>query len=296
MQTLENDKLKITVNIIGAELSKITSVKNKTEFMWHADQNIWGSSAPNLFPIIGALKNDTYFFENKAYKLPKHGFVRHNQNIVLHEKTKNSLTFKLVSNSDLFKIFPFNFEFLITYTLLNNTLELKHTIKNTGNKIMYFSVGGHPAFKCPVFNNESYDDYFLEFNQLENSKRHLINMKNGLISETTATVFNNSNKLPLTHHLFHKDALVFKDLKSRKIRLISKKNGTILSVSFEGFPYLGIWAKPNGNFACIEPWLGIADSENTNQNLVEKEGILSLEAHKTFQASYYIEIDNKHLA
>ena len=36
------------------------------------------------------------------------------------------------------------------------------------------------------------------------------------------------------------------------------------------FHYLGIWAKPNGNYVCIEPWLGIADNENTNQELKNK--------------------------
>jgi galactose mutarotase-like enzyme len=248
-----------------------------------------------LFPIIGALKDDTYFFDNKAYQLPKHGFIRHNQDIVLHEETKNSLTFKLVSNETLLAKYPFHFEFLITYVLTDNTLEVKHTVKNTGDKTMYFSLGGHPAFKCPVFDDENYDDYFLEFEVEENSKRHLINMDNGLISNKSESVFKNSNKLPLTHGLFNKDALVFKDTKSRKITLTSQKNGAILSVNFKGFPYLGIWAKPTGDFVCIEPWLGIADSETTNQKLTEKEGILSLEANKTFQASYYIEIDNKHL-
>ena len=295
MHRLQNSKLEIHINKTGAELSKITSLKHKTEFMWDANKNVWGSFAPNLFPIIGALKDDTYFFDNKAYQLPKHGFIRHNQDIVLHEETKNSLTFKLVSNETLLAKYPFHFEFLITYVLTDNALEVNHTVKNTGDKTMYFSLGGHPAFKCPVFDDENYDDYFLEFEVEENSKRHLINMDNGLISNKSESVFKNSNKLPLTHGLFNKDALVFKDTKSRKITLTSQKNGAILSVNFKGFPYLGIWAKPTGDFVCIEPWLGIADSETTNQKLTEKEGILRLEANKTFQASYYIEIDNKHL-
>lgn len=295
MHTLQNDKLKITVKKTGAELCKITSVKNKTEFMWHADPDVWGSFAPNLFPIIGALKDDAYTFEGKTYTLPKHGFVRHNKAITLHQQTQNSLTFKLTSNPESLKNYPFEFEFLITYTLTNNTLEVKHTVINTDSKTMYFSVGGHPAFKCPVFDNENYEDYVLEFEHSENSKTHLINMENGLISSETETVFNNSNKIQLTHNLFNRDALVFKDLKSRKVTLKSNKNGDILSVSYPGFPYLGIWAKPNGDYVCIEPWLGVADSETTNQNFKEKEGILNLAPNKTFQASYIIEIHNSHL-
>ena len=295
MHALQNDKLKIAVKNTGAELCKITSAKNNTEFMWHADPDVWGSFAPNLFPIIGALKDDTYTFEGKTYTLPKHGFVRHNEAITLHQQTENSLMFKLTSNSDSLKNYPFEFEFLITYTLTDNTLEVKHTVINKDSKTMYFSVGGHPAFKCPVFENENYEDYVLEFETEENSKRHLINMKNGLISSKTETVFNNNYKLPLTHDLFNEDALVFKDLKSRKVILKSNKKGDILSVSYPGFPYLGIWAKPNGDYVCIEPWLGVADSETTNQNFKEKEGILNLAPNKTFQASYIIEIHNSHL-
>tara|TARA_R110000868_G_scaffold153847_3_gene379798 strand:- start:829 stop:1719 length:891 start_codon:yes stop_codon:yes gene_type:complete len=295
MYTLKNDKLKIGVKKTGAELCKITSIKNKAEFMWHADPNVWGSFAPNLFPIIGALKDDTYIFENEKYELPKHGFVRHNENVILHEQTENSLTFKLISNEVSLRNYPFKFEFYMTYTLTDNSIEVKHTIKNTDNKTMYFSVGGHPAFKCPVYENENYEDYFLEFESVENSKRHMINMENGLISTETEPVFNNSNKIHLTHDLFHEDALVFKDLKSRTVTLKSSKNGPILSVNYTGFPYLGIWAKPNGNYVCIEPWLGIADSVTTNQNLKEKEGILSLAANKTFKAAYNIEIHNSHL-
>ena len=120
-------------------------------------------------------------------------------------------------------------------------------------------------------------------------------METGLISSKTKPVFNNSNKIQLTHDLFNEDALIFKDLKSRKVTLKSDTYGAILSISYKEFPYLGIWAKPNGNYVCIEPWLGIADHEDTNQELKTKEGILSLEANKSFTASYTIEIHNNHL-
>lgn len=296
MFTLQNDKLKISVKKIGAELCKIISIKNKTDFMWNANPDVWGSFAPNLFPIIGALKDNSYIFENTKYKLPKHGFVRHNDAITLYEQTENSLTFNLASNEALLKIYPFKFEFHITYTLIDNCIEVKHTVKNCDDKYIYFSVGGHPAFKCPVYKNENYDDYVLEFEHIENSKTHLINMKNGLISSKTKPMIVNSNTLPLTHDLFNEDALIFKNLKSRKVTLKSALNGEILSVSYQDFNYLGIWAKPNGDYVCIEPWLGIADSENTNQEFITKEGIINLKPNKTFEAAYQIEINETLLA
>jgi len=295
MYTLENRKLKIGIKKIGAELSQISSVKNINEFMWDANPAIWANHAPNLFPIIGALKEDSYRFENKKYAMTKHGFIRNNKDIAIHEKTNDSLTFKLSQNESTLKSYPFKFEFYITYKLTDNKIDIIHTVKNCDEQRLYFSLGGHPAFKCPVYENENYEDYVLEFEHDENSVRHLINMETGLISSKTKPVFNNSNKIPLTHDLFNEDALIFKDLKSRKVTLKSDTYGAILSISYKEFPYLGIWAKPNGNYVCIEPWLGIADYEDTNQELKTKEGILSLEANKSFTASYTIEIHNNHL-
>ncbi|NMH88688.1 aldose 1-epimerase family protein [Flavivirga algicola] len=295
MFTLENDKLKIAIKNTGAELCKITSVKNNINFMWDANPKVWGSFAPNLFPVIGALKDNIYYYNNQKYTLPKHGFIRNNEQIVLQDKSQDALTFKLSYDEDSLKIYPFKFEFLITYQLIDNKINIIHTIKNHGDDIMYFSLGGHPAFKCPVFENEDYDNYTLEFEHPENAITHLINMENGLISNKTKPVFNNSHSLALSHDLFNEDALIFKDLKSKKVTLKSKSHGAVLSVSYKDFPYLGIWAKPNGNYVCIEPWLGIADNETTNQNLKEKESILTLMSHQTFKASYSIEIHNSHL-
>ncbi|WP_445957282.1 aldose 1-epimerase family protein [Yeosuana sp.] len=295
MYTLENTKLKIAIKKIGAELCQISSIKNINEFMWDANPAIWANHAPILFPIIGALKQDSYYFENKKYSLGKHGFIRNNEDIILHEQTQNSLTFKLSENENTLKSYPFKFEFYITYKLIDNVIEVVHTVKNCDIQTMYFSLGGHPAFKCPLYSDENYEDYFLEFEHVENSVRHLINMEIGLISSSTNPVFNHSNKISLTHDLFNEDALVFKDLKSRKVTLKSGTYGAILSLHFKEFPYFGIWAKPNGNYVCLEPWLGVADPENTNQDLKTKEGILSLKPKETFAATYRIEIHNNHL-
>ncbi|WP_100614917.1 aldose 1-epimerase family protein [Confluentibacter citreus] len=291
--TLQNNTLKIGIKKTGAELCSIQSVKNNTQFMWDANPAIWANHAPNLFPIIGALKDDTYIFEGKTYTLPKHGFLRGNTDFEVDEHTQTSLTLKLRYNDALLKVYPFKFDFYMTYKLTDNKLDIIHTVKNLDDKTMYFSIGGHPAFKCPVFEDENYDDYVLEFEHPENSETHLINTANGLISNKTKPIFNNINLLPLTHDLFNDDALIFKDLKSKKVNLKSKKHGNILTVSYPDFEYLGIWAKPTGNYLCIEPWLGIADNEDTDQDFKTKEGILSLEAGETFEVGYWVEVDEK---
>lgn len=295
MYNLQNDCLQINIKNPGAELCAISSLKNGREFMWHADPNIWNGYAPNLFPIIGMLKNNTFIYEDKTYNMPKHGFVRQSNQLVLDFQDTTTLTFKMVSNHELFKMYPFYFEYFINYQLIENKIQITYTIKNIDAKTLYFSVGAHPAFKCPVYQNEAYDNYSIVFEKPETAQTYLLNLETGLVTSKTKPVIKNGNEIQLHHNLFNEDALVFKDLKSRKATLKSKTYGDILSVYYDDFPYLGIWAKPNANYVCIEPWQGIADSESATQILKEKEGIIALDANKTHKAVYTIEIDKRHL-
>ncbi|MDY2587597.1 aldose 1-epimerase family protein [Winogradskyella aquimaris] len=292
MPFIENNLLRIEVNQIGAELCSIRSTKNNIEFIWEANPEVWGSHAPNLFPIIGSMKENSYIYDGQKYSMPKHGFVRHNKDFKMISNSNSEMTFQLKSNDQLRAIYPFEFEFLITYELKDNELLLHHTVKNKDNKTMYFSLGGHPAFACPVYEEETYTDYFLEFESEETSKSHLLNMATGLVTDKTKSVFNSPNTINLHGELFNEDALIFKDLKSRQVALKHQDKGEVLKVNFEGFPFLGIWAKPNAPYVCIEPWIGIADSENTNQLLKDKEGIVALEANETFSATYSITVNS----
>ncbi len=295
MNSLNNALLKISIRQPGAELCKITSAVNGKEFMWNGNPEFWSGIAPTLFPIVGCMKDDQYIYEGKTYHMPKHGFLRKSEDVVLVEQTQNSLTYKLGSNDDLYKLFPFKFEFYISYTLSNNSIIVDHLVKNLGDKPMYFSLGGHPAFKCPVYDDEDYNDYQLVFEKNEISKTHLLNLETGLYTGETEPVFNDNNHIQLHPEIFNKDALVFKDLTSREVTLHSKKHGDILSMQFQDFPHLGTWAKPHAPYVCIEPWIGYADHKDTDYQITTKEGIISLEAGKDFRANYSIKINLAHL-
>lgn len=292
MKVLKNSFIQIQVNPVGAELSSIKGQKSHTELMWSGDSNIWNGISPILFPIVGGLKNDSFTHDSKSYQLPRHGFARRNDQFTLVEESNSKLTFSLTSNEDTRKKYPFEFDFFITYELKDNEITITYKTVNKGNSNMFFSIGAHPAFKCPVFEGETYQDYVLEFNHEESSKRQLLN-QDGLYNLETEHVFTTPNSIELTKDLFDKDALVFTDLKSEVITLKSKINGDILSVKFSGWPYMGIWAKPNAPFVCIEPWLGLADHINTNQELSEKLGIITLKEEDSHTASYSIIINNK---
>ena len=147
-------------------------------------------------------------------------------------------------------------------------------------------MGAHPAFKIPLTDKEQYDNYYLEFEKEETADRWLL--KNGLIEKTAVSFFSKAKTLPLQKNIFYDDALVFKNFASNSISIKNKNNKHGLQFQFEGFPFYGIWAAKDADFVCLEPWHGIADSVNTDQQFSNKEGIIHLAPGKIFRCGYSI--------
>lgn len=288
MYTIQNDLLKVDINSKGAELNSIYHKGNELEYMWSGDPAFWGKHSPVLFPIVGTLKGDIYYFEDKEYHLGRHGFAR-DMVFAVTGKTGTEITFSLESNQQTLEKFPFFFRFDIIYSLHADRLKVTYRVINTDSADMFFSVGGHPAFKVPLLDGLAYEDYYLEFTEKENAGRWPIS-KDGLIETFHEPLLNNDNCLPLTKSLFYNDALVLKGLTSLAIFLKSNKAANGLEFNFSGFPYLGIWAAKDADFVCIEPWCGIADSTETNQQFTEKEGINKLSAESVFERSWSVRL------
>ena len=284
---LENEFLSVGIKSIGAELCSIVNKLTGKEYMWQGDPAFWASHAPILFPIIGALKNDTYFVEGKEYHLPKHGFFRNNEAVVLKRHENDHLVFSLKFSEEILEAYPFKFEFEVSFILKGKSLEVKHEVFNLDEEPIYFSVGGHPAFNVPLFPGETYEDYYLEFDQKMELKTAVLS-KDGLISNKSETILNDENKIHLRKDLFNNDALIFVAIPSKNINLVSEHSGKILTLEYSDFENLGIWAKPNAPYVCIEPWLGIADFEDTDQDLKNKKGINKLMPSQIFSATYTI--------
>lgn len=286
MTLIENDILKVSIKTKGAELDSIYNKETNLEYMWGGDPAFWGKKSPVLFPVVGTLKNDIYYYNHKEYSLTRHGFARE-MDFMVTAQTSSSAQFTLQSNEITFSKYPFSFRFDVIYSLKADKLVVNYKITNTGNDSLYFSVGGHPAFKVPLVNDTVYNDYYLEFNKPETTGRWPIS-KDGLIESSPAPLLNNKNRLSLSKELFYNDALVFKNLVSDKISLRSEKITNGLEFDFAGFPYLGIWAAKNADFVCIEPWCGIADSVTSDQQIVDKEGIIKLGAKEIFERSWSV--------
>ena len=286
--TLENEHLKIAVKTKGAELCSVVRKDNQLEYMWSGDPAVWGKTSPILFPIVGTLKDDTYFYESNSYKLSRHGFARDAEFKIVKQEKQEAI-FLLRDSPNSLKNFPFAFELLVKYLVDNDELKVSYEVRNTGTSIMYFSLGAHPAFKVPLTGATVYKDYFLEFHSIENAARWPVN-KEGLIEKKSLPFLNNSSRIDISHELFEKDALVFKDIHSHKISLKTNRNAHGLDFYFSGFPFLGLWAAKGGDFVCIEPWCGIADSVDHNQQFTEKEGVQTLPANDSWLREWRIRL------
>jgi galactose mutarotase-like enzyme len=287
IHTISNDRLSVQVSEKGAELQSIFHKNNNLEYLWSA-ASVWPKKSPVLFPIVGGLKNSTYKYEGNEYKLGRHGFAR-DKKFKLSELTETSALLSLPGSNETKRVYPFDFVFNVRYTVESSKLTITFIVENSGSSEMFFSVGAHPAFAVPLDKELQYDDYFLKFNQPETAGRWPLS-EEGLIEKEPVPLLQDTDTLPLSKELFYKDAVVFKDLKSSSISLLSHKSPHGLTVTFDGFPYMGIWAAKDADFVCIEPWCGIADGVDATGELSSKEGILKLPAKTTFEASYSIEV------
>ncbi|MDR2940876.1 MAG: aldose 1-epimerase family protein [Clostridiales bacterium] len=288
MEYLENDCLKIKINELGAELAGVTGKKENTEFLWSGDAKYWAGRAPVLFPIVGSVKNNEYTIDGKKYILNRHGFARKS----IFDITKvqgRSITYELKYNEDTLKSYPYKFSLEIIYTLEGNTLTNTYRVKNLDSKAIYFGIGGHPAFSCPINEGEAFSDCYLEFNKTENAGVMALN-EEGLFSGETYGLLNNTNILDLHHDLFKHDALVFERLESDMVALKSKKSDKSVEFYFDGFLSLGVWTVPGANYVCLEPWVTFADTVNSTGDLRGKQDIIKLDSGEfsvSFKMAFY---------
>ncbi|RZL18959.1 MAG: aldose 1-epimerase family protein [Pedobacter sp.] len=285
MVIIENEQLKVVISLQGAELQSLFHKPSNSERLWSGDPAFWGKRSPVLFPIVGALKNDSYFYKDKEYHLPRHGFAR-DHNFILLSKNAEEAVFSLADSDDTLNVFPFRFEFIVNYRLVENTLVCAYSVINQGSEEMLFSLGAHPAFAVNTEKGIRFSDHYIQFNKEDVINVHKI--VNNLISNECAGIKLKDRSLKLDHALFYNDALVMKNLKSDRLSLLNICDGSGLHFSFKDFPFFGIWSATDADFICLEPWCGIADGVGHDQQLENKEGIVKLDGGSDFKRSWEV--------
>ena len=265
---LFNNYIKATISSVGAEL--ISVKKNGKEKIWIGDPAVWSFHAPVLFPICGGLKDDKYTYDGKEYTLQKHGYIRFTD-FEVESQSPEKAVFLHRFNAETLKQFPFEYELRVIYKLEGTALTVEYNVKNLADREMYFSVGAHEAYYCP----EGIEAYSIIFDKPETLDSSILN--GNLLEYKTVNVGENICGLPLKYEYFAVDALVFLNLKSKKVSLKNNNTGEITGLEFDGHNFFLLWTKPGANYICLEPWCGCPDFIDSDYDIKNKKGIIKLE-------------------
>lgn len=287
MIRLENETLIVEIADLGAEVRSVLHKDTQLTYMWSGDAAYWGRVSPVLFPIVGRLKDGQYTAEDKTYELTQHGFLR---DAVFHvsDAQATSVTFTKDSNGEYQDVYPYEFRVEIRYRLEADQLHVDWKVNSLEKeKMMYFSIGAHPAFRVPLTSGEHAADYKLHLKSVQDKQVTAYELADGLIREKEQPAV--LPAMPIQAALFKNDAIVYDHIE--EVRLQSDK-GNGVAVSMPEFPYVGIWSKYDAAsgtiapFVCIEPWFGIADTTDSAGVLSQKAGIQKLAPEAEFNSSY----------
>jgi len=287
---LENEILKIEIDSFGAELKSVLNKNNYREYMWYGNKKFWGRTSPVLFPFVGSLKNKEYKYEGKSYPMGQHGFARDNEHELI-EQTDTSIWFSFKSNSATYELYPFDFELQCGYELSGNELKVLWRVLSPedAEKDIYFSIGAHPAFLCPVHGEEDFSNYKLFFKDVDILHHHGNVVSTGMALMEDETIPLKDNRVVITKDFFDKCTYMIEDHQTTQVGIEDPDGRRIIDVDFDS-PLFAVWS-PEGKkapFICIEPWYGRCDRDDFDGELKDRDFTNILSPGERFEASYTI--------
>lgn len=287
--TMKNSKLTVAIADAGAELISIFDNSNQRELLWQADPKFWNRHAPVLFPNVGKYYGGCFLYEGKEYPEGQHGFAR-DMEFDQIEGNDTMVKHRLVSNDETRQRYPFDFQFDVTHHLNGNRLTVQWDVVNQGDKTMYFTIGGHPAFRVEILPNTQFEDYFLQFaSDVDELSYLLLDLASGTAMPDKALPLHlHNHQLRLKKDMFDKDALIFDGGQIQWVALSLPDGSPYIALESKDFPNFGIWSKPGAPYVCLEPWCGRCDNQGFDKDISEKPGIIALASGETFEKAYDI--------
>ena len=270
---IKNDVLEVAIDPVGAQLRSVKD-KSGTEYMWHADPEVWGKSAPVLFPICGTLKDGKYILEGKEYELMPHGFAKQ-MDFMVREHGDDYIKLYITDTEETRAMYPYSFDLEVVFKLIGNSVKAEYNVTNKSSGRMYYSVGCHEAYACPG----GVEEYCVDFGKEIDVDTCLLCGR--VLSRDTMRIAEKCRYLDIKEEYFDLDSLILKDMGTHTVTLVHKNSPRRVKVDFPGFDYFLIWHVPGSEFLCLEPWKGFPDYVDGNYDFACKEGIMTIEAGET---------------
>jgi galactose mutarotase-like enzyme len=277
--------LTATIKADGAELCSLRDAAGR-EVLWQAHQP-WPRHAPNLFPIVGRLRDDRLRLDGQEYRVTQHGFAR-DQRFAWLQHGPDSCRLVLADNDATRAMFPFAFRFEIAYAVQGDTLTITFRVANPGDVVLPASMGAHPAFRWPLLDGIAKQDHRLEFAVAETAPTRRV--AGGLLLADSFANPVQGRSLPLDPALFAHDAIIMDRPASRSVRYTAP-GAPVVEVSWDdGFPELGIWSRVDADLLCIEPWHGMSSPVDFDGDFHDKPGIMLIQPGEARRATYRIRV------
>ena len=257
---LKNENLKVTISDAGAEILSI--INEAGDEVIHQGCDVYADHCPICFPTIGIFPDSIYSYNGMDYKIKIHGFASSSV-FEANQVSDTEISFKMSSNEETLKVYPFRFDLFVNYTLKGKDLTTEYVIKNTGNDVMYYSVGSHTGYKL----DKGLTGYRVKFQKPEDG----LGVK--LLPATyhlTAGELIKNGVLQLDDTLFKKGCFTLTDLSSDYLILEENNGREIAKLDFSEFKYVTFWSVPGNTYVCIEPW-SCESAHYTDSNILDKQ-------------------------
>lgn len=294
---LENQTLRVEIDTHGAEVKSVQRKSDGREYMWQADPKYWGRTSPVLFPFVGGLRNHEYTYGGKTYQMGQHGFARDMEFYCesvdgapaegAGENAQSSVWFALSSDENTRENYPFAFCLHIGYELVENELKVLWRVENVDDAPMYFSIGAHPAFLCPVHGESDKTGYGLYFGGLQNELHYHGNTADGLALADDRVLALADGRAVFTPGFFDACTYMVENRQTGEVGLFDREGNVYVTVTFDA-PMFAVWS-PEGKdapFVCIEPWYGRCDAVDFQGSIAERAYENALAPDGVFEASY----------
>ena len=279
------------VDTLGGELVSFRDEQG-VEYIWQGDPAFWPGRNPNLFPVVGALKDQTVHVGGKPYHMGRHGFARQSEFSVA-ERGEDYAVLELRHSPQTLEQYPFAFVLRVRHQLTGKGFSTSFEVSAPGEQGLLFCVGGHTGFNCPMRAGERFEDYRLVFEQKEDV-RPLIPTGQGLLrAGLLGPGLEGGDTIALDHQVFDEvDTLICEGLRSKRVTLRHKDGGRGIRMDFGQFPMVAFWtmAKADAPYICLEPWQGCAAWEEEDGEFAGKRHAVRLAPGEEKRLAYTVEL------
>lgn len=227
--------------------------------------------------MVGNCRNDRTILEDRIYAIEKHGFCREHD-FDVSQVSPAKAVFTMEDTPDTHRVYPYAFCLSLTYELKDGMLSMEYQVKNKDRRAMWYAIGAHPGFNCPMEEGFAFEDYRLEFEQEEDTVSIPYDLEQLHFAPSKPGIPLKGSSLPLNREMFKHDALFFDKLNSRKVSILNPATGRGVEVGFPGFETVAFWTlypKP-APYLCVEPWNGSGIYENEDDQLSHRHHIQHL--------------------